>query len=658
MLIKLNSFLTFLFFSIVAFAQNEEVLFTIDVNKFSKKEFIKSYENNKDLKWNQNKDSLKKSLDEFIEFKMKVIEAKSLGIDKSDGYMEDVNSYYKKLAAKYLTDQELLDHYVQQTYERAKTEVWIRQILLRIDPNASLKDSLFAFQKALNIRKKLLSGSDFSLLAGQVSDDPSAAINGGDLWYIKPPKVPYSVENYIYSNNSEKISYPIRSGLGYHIIEIMNKRPNQGRYKVSHILLSHSKNDKDTSDINLEHKADSIYQLAINGVDFAQLSEKFSCDNGTSSIGGELPWFETGKMPREFEEETIKLKIDGAISKPVKTKYGWHIIKRLSHEENPPFDKVKEQFYNLVLESEKGKIAVKKQIEKLKKEYSFKDYNSISSLYSFVDSTIFEGNWQIPFLAELDGILFSFNNQTFYQKDFAQYLITYQKKSYPIPIINYVNSRYDDYIDSTIIDFELKNMEKRFPEFALAMKNFKEKELVRHLMEKSVWKKTVDDETGLMNFYKKNSDNYNKSFIADVCIYSYSADKSNKIEKHYNKISEENLTGADLEKDMQTSVDKGFMLRKCGRFVEGDDENVDKCINLYNSGSLKKDQHLIFFEDKRLLVLLNEQIKKREKPLAEVKSKVITDYQVFLENELFMELKQKYKVTVNEGVFESIKNNN
>ena len=62
------------------------------------------------------------------------------------------------------------------------------------------------------------------------------------------------------------------------------------------------------------------------GIDFSQLAKKFSqCPSGKR--GGDLGQFGRGQMIREFEQAAFSLKI-GEISQPIKTKYGYHIIKR------------------------------------------------------------------------------------------------------------------------------------------------------------------------------------------------------------------------------------------------------------------------------------------------------------------------------------------
>jgi len=75
-----------------------------------------------------------------------------------------------------------------------------------------------------------------------------------------------------------------------------------------------------------EETAKEIKQKLANGEDFEKLAKEYSTDTGTKEKGGDLGFFSKGEMVEEFEEVAFSLKV-GEISDPVKTKYGYHIIK-------------------------------------------------------------------------------------------------------------------------------------------------------------------------------------------------------------------------------------------------------------------------------------------------------------------------------------------
>jgi parvulin-like peptidyl-prolyl isomerase len=124
--------------------------------------------------------------------------------------------------------------------------------------------------------------------------------------------------------------------------------------------------------VDSEAQADSIYQQLKNGADFAQLAKEKSIDPSAKSNGGDLGFFSWGKMVPEFQEVAFKLK-DGEISRPVKTQFGWHIIKVVERRqvEQPPFDQTKDMI-RARLEREKAQNRVREYFGELKKKVNFK----------------------------------------------------------------------------------------------------------------------------------------------------------------------------------------------------------------------------------------------------------------------------------------------
>jgi foldase protein PrsA len=84
--------------------------------------------------------------------------------------------------------------------------------------------------------------------------------------------------------------------------------------KASHIL------------VDTEEKAKEVKQKIDKGEDFAKLAKEYSTDTATKDNGGDLGFFGAGEMAAEFEKAAFALKV-GEVSEPVKTDYGYHIIK-------------------------------------------------------------------------------------------------------------------------------------------------------------------------------------------------------------------------------------------------------------------------------------------------------------------------------------------
>ncbi|MFN3479470.1 MAG: peptidylprolyl isomerase [Thermodesulfovibrionales bacterium] len=122
--------------------------------------------------------------------------------------------------------------------------------------------------------------------------------------------------------------------------------------------------------VKTEEEAKSIFNDVKKGADFAKLAQSKSIDSGSAKNGGDLGYFSRGQMVPEFESAAFKLKV-GEISKPVKTQYGYHIIKVTEKKEGKPieFDKIKDLVIQR-LTAEKQKEVFDSYIEGLKKKYN------------------------------------------------------------------------------------------------------------------------------------------------------------------------------------------------------------------------------------------------------------------------------------------------
>eukprot|EP01031_Cornospumella_fuschlensis_P050554 gene50554-61842_t len=141
-------------------------------------------------KKNNNSDSLyvKQNLDEYInlftKFKMKVLDAYSAGLDTTNSFKKELESYRKQLAQPYLTEKKVSEQLIKEAYERMKFEISASHILVMVTPDAAPSDTLAKFKKIQDIRKKAMAGADFEDLAKQYSEDPSAQQNSGALGYF------------------------------------------------------------------------------------------------------------------------------------------------------------------------------------------------------------------------------------------------------------------------------------------------------------------------------------------------------------------------------------------------------------------------------------------------------------------------------------------
>lgn len=114
---------------------------------------------------------------------------------------------------------------------------------------------------------------------------------------------------------------------------------NGGMVKTAHILLA-AKQQAPKEDVEKARmRADSIYNVILNGGDFAELARKYSDDKRSGMNGGELGWIQKGVTVKEFENAIFNMKA-GEISQPVESPFGFHIIRVEDKGNFFPYDSV------------------------------------------------------------------------------------------------------------------------------------------------------------------------------------------------------------------------------------------------------------------------------------------------------------------------------
>jgi len=632
--------------SMAAFAQEKNpVLMTVGDSEVTKSEFEQIFFKNY-KKETVSKEDLDEYMELFIKFKLKVAEAEARGMDTVGSFKLELLGYRKQLARPYMVDKEMNESLMQEAYQRMQKEVRASHIMIKCAENAHPEDTLIAFNKALAIRKKLVDGENFERLAKSKggSEDPSAQENGGDLGFFPVFKMVYPFESAAFDMKVGEISQPVRSKYGYHIIKKTDEREARGQIKVAHIMVAANRIDGEQSDA-AKKKIDELYELVTTGTDFASTARKYSNDSRSSANGGVLQMFGSGDMVAEFEEAAFGLKNDGDISKPVQTDFGWHIIKRIEYKPVGSFEETKTFIEAKVKRDVRSNKSKDSFMDKLKKEYNFKDYSAqrFKKLYKQVDTTIFSGDWAGDNVTDLDKPLFDFAGTTYTVGDFKKYLIDKQRNERFQPVHSYLDSKYDYYVTGIITEYEDSRLEEKYPEFKALMKEYRDGILLFEITDEMVWGKAQKDSTGLAKFYEANKTDFMWGDRVEGDIYKCKdAKTAKKIQKLIKKGIERDSIVRLINAESQLNVDA-----EGGMFLVEDKpelKNVNKGVN--GPIEMENSFYIINARDVRA---------PEPKTLQEARGPIISKYQEYLEKNWIDQLKKKYPVTINEKVLYSIK---
>jgi peptidyl-prolyl cis-trans isomerase SurA len=631
-----------------AFAQTDSpVLMTIKDKPITKNEFENIYHKNSPKDKPKDDKALQEYLELFINFKLKVQEAEDLGLDTTQAFKNELEGYRKQLAKPYLTDNEVNEKLVKEAYERLKREVRASHILIRCEPNALPKDTLQAYNKALEIRKQLLKGEDFAKLARQYSADPSVADNNGDLGYFTALQMVYPFETACYNLKPGEISMPVRTRYGYHIIKVTDNRPSVGQVRVAHIMVKIPRNATKEDSINAKNKILEIQQKLKNGEDFAKLAEQYSDDKGSAKKGGELPFFGPGKMVFEFEQASFALKNPGDISEPVQTQFGWHLIKLLERKPVGSFDELKTELKNKIAKDSRSEKSKESLIARIKKENGFKEnLKARDEFYTKVDSSFFIGKWSAEKASTLNKELFTIGTKKYTQTDFAKFIELNQSKTERIPIPSLVNNLYKQFVEKQLLAYYEDQLPEKFLDYRLLLNEYRDGILLFELTDRKVWSAAVKDTVGLKEFYEKNKNNYLWDERADAVIYKCKDQEiATKVKKNITakkKKSDDELL-KEINKDSQLNLQI-----ESGKYLKGENDIIDK-VN-WNPGEIQE----IKQNDQIILVYIKKILPKEPKTLIEARGIITSDYQNFLEKKWIEELRNKYPVKINQDVLKTV----
>lgn len=573
-------------------------------------------------------------LELYVNFKLKVKEAEELGIHETDAFKEELEGYRKQLAKPYLTERKVTEDLIEEAYQRLKTEINAAHILLSLSPNVSPEDTLKAYNKAIDIRRQAIQGKDFHQLARQYSEDPSATMNGGDLGYFTALQMVYPFEDAAYKTPKGQISMPVRTRFGYHLIYVKDKRPSQGQVKVSHIMVRATQGISAEDSIAARKKIYEIYEQLRKGADWFEMANQYSDDIASKASGGALPWFGTGSMIPEFENAAFSLSEEGKFSEPIKTAYGWHIIRLDDKKPLEPFEVLQPTLEMKVSKDSRAELNKAALIKRLKQENDFRPNDEmITAATEDIDSSLVMGQW--TYTAEnqaLNNTLFTIKDKAYTVKDFYDYITEKQRPQRNMTVAQYMQVLYEQFSEEQLIAYEEAHLPEKYNEYRMLLKEYRDGILLFELMDKKVWSKAVEDTAGLRNFYEQHLSNYQWGERAKARIYVTTSQQKLDSVKTKNLLNQDDLENKDLALNV----------------FKGEYEQSD--LPVLSKISWAPGTYDTQYDNRYYYIVVEEILPPVTKKLNEIRGQVISDYQNHLEKEWVSVLREKHEVQINDEV--------
>lgn len=635
----------------LAFGQKEPVVMTINDKPVTKAEFLQIYTKNNPSP-SFDKDSLDRYMQLFEVFKLKVAEAEALGYDTLPRLQKELEGYKKQLALPYLIDSVQNQAMVQEAYNRTATEVRCSHILIKLDPNASPKDTLDAYNRLLGLKARIEKGEDFASVAKSKlgSEDPSVVNNGGDLGYFTAFQMVYPFEEKAYTTPVGSVSDPFRTRFGYHILKVTDKRAARGTIKVAHLMISTGREASTETRQNAEKKINEIYDSLSTGASWEKMVNAYSEDANSVKKNGELPAFGSGtsqRMVLEFEDAAFGLKRVGEFSKPVKTQYGYHIIKLIEWTPVKSYDLLRRELQAKVNKDERSKITQDSFVQKLKQQYNYA-YKADKGLAWFeqqIDSTFFMGKWKASALKS-NKTLFVLGGQKYKQQDFAKYVeknFRTVRKDAPAVVVKQLYTQWEK---NQILAYEEALLPAKYPAYKALVQEYHDGIILYEIMQDQVWNKAVKDTAGLRAFFMENRGKYVWSQRLDATIYECK-DEHVAVQVYGMLVSADTVTSKEvldvINKDSELNLKVRMNKFEVAQTPYLKDRNFTQGLNPVYS-----------MDGKWYVVKVSAVLAPGPKEFNEAKGLATSDFQAYLEKKWLEALRLKHKIVINEDVLYQI----
>ncbi|QJD79948.1 peptidylprolyl isomerase [Spirosoma rhododendri] len=505
----------------------QPVLLTLGNRSFTTDDFFQSFTKNQLSADSVQRTDVRNYFDLYTNLKLKVLAAQAEGRDTTEAFREEIATYRKQLAQSYLTDKVLIESLAAEAYQRMQQEVNASHLLVAVSEDAAPADTAAAYQQAMALRQRAMAGEDFVKLVRENSKDQATAATGGNLGYFSTFFVVYPLETAAYATPVGSVSQPVRTRYGYDLLKINDRRPSRGTVRVAHILVRLSPTADEAGQQAAKQRIDAVYERLQKGEPFDEVCRDVSDDLTSKLNGGVLPLIETGRQVPPFEEAAFALTKPGELSKPVRTNYGWHILKLIDRRGVQPYADLAASLRQRVATDSRGEVLRQAVLQRLTKTYPVQPNAAVlTTALTKADSSLLRGQWR--YTEPLDPALqnkplVTIGGQPYTVNQFFAYVRQKQQPArkpntaaptrpaeQPLtgsPAVA-MQHLYDRYVGDRLLATEESNLEQKSSEFRSLMNEIRDGVLMSQVMEEHVWGKSIADSAGQLAYYEQHKDRY------------------------------------------------------------------------------------------------------------------------------------------------------
>ena len=618
-----------------------DVLLTVSEEPILASEFIRVYNKNLNLVQDDSQKEVESYLKLFINYKLKLAEATSLGYDKDPEYVKELRSYKNQLTQNYLTDKNVTDELVLEAYDRTLNEVKAQHVLVRVEEFET--DTLQAYSAIQDFQERL-KNDDFESLKKEIHDGKSIFVE--DLGFFTAFKMAYKFESVAFNTKVGEVSKPFRTKFGFHVVKVLEKRKSKGQVIVAHIMIANTR--KDTT-LVAKDRIQELHRLLLQGEDFGNIAKQFSDDKSSSMRSGELKPFKSGQINSTlFENTAFSLKEKEDISEPIQTQFGWHILKLIDKQAVKEFNSLKLDLESQVRKDSRSQLVKSKMLAKLLSQYQLTGLNpNLPLLKSNIVYDRSNKTWKFSDQIK-DSKSFLVIQKTSYSfGDFLNFLNNNSKLINPNWATEFaLNKQYKIFLEQSVFRYKKDNLENENQDFANILNEYREGLLLFELMQDKIWEGAKKDTIGLNAFYNENKANY---LWPDRVIGSVARSSNAKNIKKVRKLWRSGKSNQSID-ELLNKIQQNVIF-STGEFELGLSPLPESFTPRVKSPLSK----IIKENNSFYIVNVKEFMPQSQKSLEDSRGQLISDYQTKLETQWILELKSKFNVKVNEDVFQKVK---
>lgn len=442
--------------------------------------------------------TLKDYVEMFTNYKLKVLDAETQGIDKSAAFRAEFHQYKQQLISSHLNDPKEEETYAQKIYNQGNEVYQIGQLLFRMKSQNLPADTLAAWNHAMEVRRMLIEETSMDSLGLKMAIESQGAVNYIERFNYVPTKSHKHFEEIVYQMKEGDLSMPILTNEGYYLVKLYKKFPNPGKAQVSQILFKVPTVSTVEFYKKQQELANKVYEEAKAGIDFATLAKTYSEDDESRSQNGLMPMFEAGNDLWPVENAGFTLEKEGDISEVCESYEGFHIVKLEKRAPRSSFEEVKPSLIRYLNEREYRFEMYAQRDERLKKEGDFKEYPEVYAELEKLSDKYFPSN--LPFFnatKEIANPLFTIEGKAYSPHDFADYIQRYKNLSRRTYSGHYLKEMYMIYVQDMLLERALRELTQQEPEIAYLLNEYKEGILLFEVSNKEVWSKPMAEQEAL-----------------------------------------------------------------------------------------------------------------------------------------------------------------